>query len=228
MRNSAAGSAGGIFEGALEFVFAGGASCVDNLENRTGGEVFMGISRAANPEWHGWVVLDHGRRDFFPGDNRPDARWALEECAGLRGLVRAFYLHNYWKAVFADTMPAPLAVALFDSAVVHGRNRALRFLQEAVNNLYGFSRVEVDGIFRRDSRQALEAILSRHEWYLQTIVAEVLRIRQGYCDLVACGDRQAMAVCRKRVRGLQRLTECCREDGVFVIPPEAFGLGLAC
>ena len=228
MRNSAAGSAGESFDAAFGFVELAGPPCMDNLESPLGGRSFMGISRAAYPDWPGWIVLDHGRGVCPSGSGQPVADDATGGCTGLRRLVRSFYLDNYWKGVFADTMPWPLSVVVFDSAVVHGRNRAVRMLQEALNNLYGFRKLEVDGIFRRDSRMALASILSRHELYLRTLVAEVLRIRQGYCDLIACGDRQAMSVCRQRALGLQRLAERCFEDAVFVMPSEASGLGLAC
>ncbi|KAF5056241.1 hypothetical protein DSECCO2_369410 [anaerobic digester metagenome] len=188
----------------------------------------MGISRAANPDWPGWIVLDHGRGVCPSGFDPSSVDGVTGGCTDLRRLVRSFYLHHYWHGVFADTMPWPLSVVVFDSAVVHGRNRAVRMLQEALNNLYGFRKLEVDGIFRRDSRNALAVILSRHEWYLRTLVAEVLRIRQGYCDLVACGDRQAMPVCRQRALALRRLAERCFEDDVFVMPADTSGLGLAC
>lgn len=228
MRNIAAGAAGESFDAAFEFVAQAGPPCVDNLESSLGGGSFMGISRSANPDWPGWIVLDQDWGVCPSGFDPSFTDGVTGENSSLRRLVRSFYQHHYWKGVFADTMPWPLSVVVFDSAVAHGRNRAVRMLQEALNNLYGFRKLEVDGIFKRDSRRALDAILARHEWYLKTLVAEVLRIRQGYCDQVACGDRQAMTACRQRSSGLQRLAERFFEDAVYAIPSEASGLGLAC
>lgn len=188
-----------IFDETLAFVFGNSPSCVDNLENLPGTERFMGICRDANPEWPGWFILDRDR-----GREDGDGSWRGVS-AVMRGLIRSFYREHYWRAVYADAMPAPLAAVVFDSAVAHGRNRALRFLQEALNTMYGFRRIDVDGIFRVDSRQALGALLTRHEWYLKTLVAETLRIRQGCCDLIACGDRRARSLCGSRVLGIQRL-----------------------
>ena len=188
------------FEVALDFVLKAGEPCVDNLENRSPGQRFMGIGRQASPEWAGWFILDKTAHAWPAGG-------VAELDPALRGLVRSFYRAAYWLGVCADTMPGPLAVALFDTAVVHGRNRAVRFLQEALNTMSGERRLDVDGIFRRDSRQALQAILGRHDCFLTLMVEELLRIRQGHCDAVACGDRKAAVRCRARVASLLTLAE---------------------
>jgi hypothetical protein len=199
MRRCITDCAESIFDEALAFVFGHSPSCIDNLETRPGAESFMGICRDANPEWPGWFIFDRGHRR-----EDGDGSWQGVS-ADMRGLIRSFYREHYWRAVYADAMPAPLAAVVFDSAVAHGRNRALRFLQEALNTMHGFRRIEVDGIFRRDSRQALAVLLARHDWYLKTLVAETLRIRQGCCDLIACGDRRARSLCRSRVQGIHRM-----------------------
>lgn len=215
MRQCCAHSAGNTFDDVFGFVLGNYPTCVDNPENGFGGESFMGISRAANPEWPGWFVLDR-RRDAA----------GIDAPADLRGLARAFYKGHYWRAVYADAMPAALAAAVFDSAVVHGRNRALRFLQEALNNVYGFRRVEVDGILRLDSRQALDVLVSRDAWYVQTLATETLRIRQGCCDLIACGDLRVRSLCRERLAGVRRMAERPGETAP-VMPGEIAGMGVA-
>ena len=209
------------FEEALDFALKAGGPCVDNLENWPCGERFKGISRQANPGWPGWFILD---RLTYAGP----AGGMPESDPVLRGLVRSFYRTTFWRGVCADTMPAPLAFALFDSAVVHGRNWAVRFLQEALNTMFGERRLDVDGIFRWDSRQALGIILGRHEWYLTLLVGELLRIRQGHCDAVACGDRSSAVRCGARMRCLRALVEgdpCLPGN---VIPGNLTGLGLNC
>lgn len=214
---------GDTFGEALDFVLRAGRPCVDNLENSPRGETFMGINRQANPEWQGWFVLDQKGRTGQAGA-ASDSNAAM----ALQGLVRSFYRERYWRPVYADILPASLGVALFDSAVVHGRNRALRFLQEALNTLCGVHRLDVDGIFRRDTRAVLDTMLQRHAWYQRVLVCELLRARQGYCDSVACGDRSATITCRARISSLRVLVRrCFAEPGLHVAGREA-GLGLTC
>jgi len=224
MKIIAAESIGTTFDTALDFVLKAGAPCTDNLENPCRGEVYMGISRVVNPEWPGWFVLDRGETRAV----RSDGILEFDAATAMLGLVRSFYRESFWKAVFADTMPAPLAVVMFDSAVAHGRNRAFRFLQEAMNCLFDAGRLEVDGIFRRDSRRALETILKGHHWYLKVLVAEVLRVRQAYCDAISCGQREIMAVCRARRRALKCLVERRLRESVHSVACGESGLGLSC
>ena len=195
---------GDTFSEALEFVLRAGRPCVDNLENSPRGQTFMGISRWANPEWQGWFVLDRKERAGQVG--------VASECsadATLQGLVRAFYRNRFWRAVYADILPAFLGIALFDTAVVHGRNRALRFLQDALNALCVARRLDVDGIFRRDTRAVVDIMLQRHAWCQRTLVREMLQARQGYCDSLACGDRDYAVCCRLRVSSLEVLVDGC-------------------
>ena len=214
---------GDTFSEALEFVLRAGRPCVDNLENSPWGQTFMGISRLANPEWQGWYVLDRKERT-----GKVDAASECSPDAALHGLVRAFYRNRFWRAVYADTLPASLGVALFDSAVVHGRNRALRFLQEALNTLCGARRLDVDGIFRRDTRTFLDAMLQRHAWCQRVLVREMLHARQGYCDSVACGDRSSAVCCRVRVSSLEVLVDGCFMGPVRFPSGREAGRGMAC
>lgn len=219
MGNVAGSASAKAFEASLDFVLKSPMLCVDNLENVRRGESFMGISRMANPEWPGWFILDEAEKGSGRKERRPDV--ATGDV--LRGLVRCFYRDNFWRGVYADTMPEPLATVLFDCAVVHGRNRAFRFLQEALNTVSGVGRLEVDGIFRKDSQQALRAILAMHMWYRQVLVAEVIRARQAYCDVIACGDRSGC--CRARLLEVQGFVEGYFEQGLLVIPCGKKGRG---
>ena len=190
------------FAEAFSFVLHAGAPCVDNLDRSRQGEAFMGISRDIHPGWPGWFILDRERA----GGREPATEPSSEAGRILRGLVRSFYREHYWEAVYADTMPSPLSLALFDSAAVHGRNQALRFLQQALNTILGQAAIEVDGIFRIDSRRALDAVIGRRDsWYLQILVSEFLRIRQAHCDGIGCGNRGVTARCAARVGALGRI-----------------------
>jgi lysozyme family protein len=53
--------------------------------------------------------------------------------------ARMIYRRDYWTPVQADTLPAPLALLVFDAAVNNGVGRAVRWLQQAVG-------VSADGV----------------------------------------------------------------------------------
>jgi uncharacterized protein (TIGR02594 family) len=53
--------------------------------------------------------------------------------------VEAIYRRNYWGPASCDDLPEPLAIYLFDTAVLHGVPKAIKYLQEALG-------VKVDGV----------------------------------------------------------------------------------
>jgi len=67
-----------------------------------------------------------------------------------KSVAVAIYRKDYWEAVRADAMPAPVAFQVFDAAVNHGVDRAARWLQTAVG-------VAVDG---RIGPQSIAAVLA--------------------------------------------------------------------
>lgn len=204
------------FAEAFSFVLHAGAPCVDNLERTCRGEVCMGISRTVHPGWPGWFILDRERAE----GRDPAAEPSTEAGRALRRQVRSFYREYFWEGVYADTMPSPLSLVLFDTAVVHGRNQALRLLQEALNTVLGQAWLEVDGIFRADSRRALDAVIGRRDaWYLKLLVSEFLRVRQAHCDGIGCGNRGVTARCAARVRALVRIAD--ETIGNVPLPGEA-------
>ena len=206
------------FAEAFTFVLHAGGPCVDNLERTRQGEVCMGISRAIHPGWPGWFIFDRERAEGRDPATEP----ASETARALRGLARSFYREHFWEGVYADTMPSPLSLALFDSAVVHGRNQALRFLQHALNTILGRTVIEVDGIFRTDSRRALDAVIGRGDaWYLRLLVSEFLRIRQTHCDGIGCGNRGVTARCAARVGALARIAGETFGHGPLAVVPAA-------
>lgn len=186
------------FEQALEFVLLRGDRCVDNVENLRG-EEFMGINRFFHPEWMGWYVIDQ-RKNNFCGTSR----FVFSESERiLQNLVRNFYYEKYWKTLYADMMPEQLAITVFDSAVVHGSNMSIKFLQKAMNNFIGWKQLEEDGILRKNSRDFLTNMLEHDEIYLKMIVFEILRIRAEYCDKIYCGNKYDRDCYRKRISDLK-------------------------
>jgi len=60
--------------------------------------------------------------------------------------AKTIYKKGYWDAVQADSLPHPLDLIIFDSAVNHGPNAAVKLLQKSLNTLLPYTELKVDGI----------------------------------------------------------------------------------
>ena len=60
--------------------------------------------------------------------------------------AKIIYRKGYWDAVQADSLPHPLDLIMFDSAVNHGPNAAVKLLQKSLNALLPYTELVVDGI----------------------------------------------------------------------------------
>jgi lysozyme family protein len=100
------------FEVALQFVLEHEGELANHPYDR-GGLTYRGIARNAWPNWEGWKYIDKGERP------------PLE-------LVRKFYYENFWLPLKCDSLPAPIAIFLFDSAVGSGHVLPTRWLQRAI------------------------------------------------------------------------------------------------
>ncbi len=60
--------------------------------------------------------------------------------------AKIIYRKGYWDAVQADSLPHPLDLIMFDSAVNHGPNAAVKLLQKSLNTLLPYTELKVDGI----------------------------------------------------------------------------------
>jgi len=60
--------------------------------------------------------------------------------------AKIIYRKGYWDAVQADSLPHPLDLIMFDSAVNHGPNAAVKLLQKSLNVLLPYTELAVDGI----------------------------------------------------------------------------------
>jgi lysozyme family protein len=60
--------------------------------------------------------------------------------------VKIIYKKGYWDVVQADRLPHPLDLIMFDSAVNHGPNAAVKLLQKSLNTLLPYTELKVDGI----------------------------------------------------------------------------------
>lgn len=111
--------------------------------------------------------------------------------------VSTIYLKRFWQRAFCDHLPAPLGLAVFDTAVLHGDGFAKRRLQAAL-------RVPVDGQFgpitwraivRTSPKLLTEDFLQlRDDRYEELIAGDPGQARfykgwEGRCDALcdACG-----------------------------------------
>jgi lysozyme family protein len=60
--------------------------------------------------------------------------------------AKIIYKKGYWNAVQADSLPHPLDLIMFDSAVNHGPNAAVKLLQKSLNSILPHVNLSVDGI----------------------------------------------------------------------------------
>lgn len=100
------------FEIALQFVLEHEGKLSNHPYDR-GGLTYRGIARNAWPKWEGWQYIDKGTEP------------PLE-------MVRKFYYENFWLPLKCDSLPAPIAIFLFDSAVGSGHVFPVRWLQRAI------------------------------------------------------------------------------------------------
>ena len=60
--------------------------------------------------------------------------------------AKIIYKKGYWDAVQADSLPHPLDLIMFDSAINHGPSVAVKLLQKSLNTLLPYTELKVDGI----------------------------------------------------------------------------------
>jgi lysozyme family protein len=105
---------------------------VTNDPDDKGGITKYGISKKAHPE----VDVEHLHEDG----------------------AKAIYRHDYWDAIKGDSIKYELvAIKLFDMAVNMGSHKAVKLVQEAVNQI-SMEQVDVDGKMGPKTIQALNGI----------------------------------------------------------------------
>lgn len=139
-----------------------------------GGESYKGISRRYNPGWEGWAVIDAAKRARgFPR--------SLEAKRSLQAQVERYYKQHYWDKFWGDVIPRQdVANELFDTGVNLGVQRAVEFLQQALNVLNRNGRLYadlvVDGVFGGKSIAALRAYLKKDK---SELLLKIMNVLQG-------------------------------------------------
>jgi lysozyme family protein len=161
------------FEVALQFVLEHEGELANHPYDR-GGLTYRGIARNAWPNWEGWKYIDKGERP------------PLE-------LVRKFYYENFWLPLKCDSLPAPIAIFLFDSAVGSGHVLPTRWLQRAIG-------AKDDGIVGN------ETIQKAQQSKPQAVVDSMLRRRILLYDHIRRNDRRQEVFVNGWLRRTMNLT----------------------
>lgn len=124
------------FDACLAFVLRWEGGYVNDPADR-GGATNQGITQAVYDEWRTRKGYDRRSvKGIEPGE------------------VSQIYLEQYWKPTRCPSLGHPMTLIMFDSAVNHGVNRAVRFLQDTVS-------ASVDGQFGPKTMQAFDDMVQR-------------------------------------------------------------------
>lgn len=118
-----------------------------NDPDDAGGETYKGVSRKANPNWIGWVILDDLKK------HHPKTFAAIaKKTPQLEKAVWDLYKKNYWDCFELDTIPnQKVAEQLFDTNVNCGKLAAITTAQRTL-------RVLVTGKWSKELHDSLAAI----------------------------------------------------------------------
>ena len=94
-----------------------------NKDGDSGKETYRGISRVANPNWPGWVIVDsYKKKSNFPKNLDSDKK--------LQELVKDCYKKNYWNPVWGDKIKnQKVANEIYDTAVNMGVAMSIKLSQ---------------------------------------------------------------------------------------------------
>lgn len=120
-----------------------------NHPDDRGGETYRGIARKFHPNWSGWKIIDHIKRENPYGFKKV----IQDNFHKLDDKVYDFYIEHFWNKCNCDAVAdvnERIAIELFDTAVNCGTKTAQRFLQEAINlcnqDASGKSNIAEDGV----------------------------------------------------------------------------------
>jgi len=149
-----------------------------------GGETYKGISRKYHPEWRGWNIIDIAKKkDGLKALQRGDISEVLGESwqKKLENFVSIFYKKEFWDKTNCDevdNISEELGLYLFDSAVLLGRSKAVKLLQEAINeviveHLFSIDTLLVDGYFGSKTLSAVKNLSK----YADEIIDKFAKLR---------------------------------------------------
>jgi len=147
------------------------------LEPGPGGETFMGISRPYWPSWPGWHIIDR-----YKAENRTDGY----RRSGILGLVKTFYLENFWNRIQGDKLSElslKISYEVFDTAVNMGVMQSTKFLQTGLNMqreyTTAYPELVVDGLLGAATLRALDLYLASSTGFMENNENILLKVLNG-------------------------------------------------
>lgn len=135
----------------------------DNDPDDAGGETCFGITRAFEPDWAGWILVEDLQKRKVPTNV-----WPSDE--PLRLAVGSYY-RAIWDKYNLDSLPDDLAQCLFGGIINQGSARIIRMLQACLSAFV--EGVQVDGNFGTETKATLMAVSgNKPELLLQGIKAK--------------------------------------------------------
>jgi lysozyme family protein len=121
--------------------------------------VGTGVSRAFDQAFQ-WILSVEGGYSNDTDDPGGETRWGISKRAYphldiaflTKEDAKRLYLRDYWNVCHCDELQQQVALALFDSAVNQGPNKAIRLLQRALG-------VDADGVVGPDTIAAANRTL---------------------------------------------------------------------
>lgn len=131
-----------------------------NDKDDSGGETYKGVARNSWPNWLGWKIIDAAK-------SNKDFPKCLNENNELQQFIEKFYRENFWNKIQGDNLPQDVANELYDTAVNAGVEKAVEFLQRALNilnlnaNKNYYQDLKVDRSFGPATLNALSILVSK-------------------------------------------------------------------
>ena len=148
-----------------------------NRQADLGGETYRGIARNYWPAWQGWKIVDARKVELGRALKQNESIPSAE----LDALVLAFYREHFWDSIYADRIESDALVDLvFDTHVLCGK-RAIKFLQEAINEVggkvlrvdWGMGPKTIQRLHQVDNRLVFERVKELREAHHRHVAATV-------------------------------------------------------
>ena len=149
-----------------------------NRKADLGGETYRGVSRVYWPAWEGWLIVDARKVTL----DRPLKQNEKIPSPLLDKLVLEFYQEHFWDSIYAAQIKSDALVDLiFDSHVIAGK-RAIKWLQEAINEVggnvlrvdWGMGLKTLKRLDEVDNRLVFERVKElreeRHRWVAANVI----------------------------------------------------------
>ena len=101
-----------------------------------------------------------------------------------RDICEDIYVDMYWNMSKCKTYVFPLDLIVFDTAINCGTSRAIQFLQEAINMLYDYKVLVVDGIYGKQTKKYVDSSTDTSN-KIKILCNIYLDVRTNYYQLIS-------------------------------------------